>query len=162
VKSFPKFSVAKALVAHPDRAKILEEKPDITEREAKEEVNKLKGEQARYEQYTDQAMHKLTRRIVTGLNSFLKDRSNINEMLDDVIIQNTLDFEYVEKIIFALDRANERVVGALQRLNVKIDTYQNPSEASMEEASEDEPAEAGSPEESMGDVAPLEKIESDA
>jgi hypothetical protein len=114
VKNLPKFSIAKALVKHPERAKIVEERPNITEREAKEETKKLKGEQARYEQYTKQAMHVLTKRIVTRLNSFLDDKSGINQMLEDVNILNTLDMEYVEKIIFALDRANERVVGALQ------------------------------------------------
>jgi hypothetical protein len=163
VKSFPKFSVAKALVKHPERAKIVEERPDITEREAKEETKKLKGEQARYEQYTKQAMHVLTKRIVTRLNAFLDEKSGINQMLDDVNILNTLDMEYVDKIIFALNRANERVVGALKRLNVKIDTYQKPPEASMDESTKDEPSERVSPEEPMDDVATdLEKIESDA
>jgi hypothetical protein len=46
VKTFPKFSIAKALVRHPDRAKKVEERPNITEREAKEETKKFKGEQA--------------------------------------------------------------------------------------------------------------------
>jgi hypothetical protein len=161
VKGFPKFSVAKALVRHPDRAKIVEERPDITEREAKEETKKFKGEQAAYPQYTNQAMHKLTKRIVTRLNAFLKERSVIDQMLDVVIIQNTLDMEYVEKIIFALNRANDRVVGALQRLGMKVDTYR--AESSPEEPAEDAPSDAASTEEPMDDVAPnLEKIDSGA
>jgi hypothetical protein len=108
-------------------------------------------------------MHVLTKHIVTRLNSFLDDKSRINQMLEDVNILNTLDMEYVEKIVFALDRANERVVGALQRLNVKIETYQKPAEASAEESTEDEPSEAVSPEEPLDDVAAnLEKVESGA
>jgi hypothetical protein len=152
VKNLPKFSIAKALVKHPERAEIVEERPDIIEREAKEETKKFKGEQARYEQYTKQAMHVLTKRIVTRLNAFLDEKSEINQMLDDVNILNTVDMEYVENIIFALNRANERVVGALQRLGVKVDTYQT-TEGSMEESTEDEPSEAVSPAEPMDDVA---------
>jgi hypothetical protein len=163
VKSFPKFPVAKALVRHPERAKIVEKRPNITEREAKYETKKFKGEQARYEQYTNQAMHKLTKRIVTQINSFLDGNSVINKMLDDVNILNTLDMEYVEKIIFALNRANDRVVGALQRLNVKVETYQKPPEANTVESTGDEPSEAVSPEEPMDDMAAnLEKVESGA
>jgi hypothetical protein len=106
-------------------------------------------------------MHKLTKRIVTLLNAFLKERSVIDQMLDDVSILNRLDMEYVEKIIFALDRANERVVGALQRLNVKVDTYQNPPESSTEESTEGEPSEAVSPEEPLNGAATnLENVES--
>jgi hypothetical protein len=116
VKNAPKFSVAKALVKHPNRAAIVEERPGITEREAQLETKKFKEEQARYEQYSDQSIHKRTRRIVTGLNTFLKEDSRLSKLLDGVNILNTLDMEYVEKIIFALSRANERVVGALQRL----------------------------------------------
>jgi hypothetical protein len=57
VTVFPKFSVAKALVKHPDRAKIVENQPEITEREAKEETKKHKEEQAKYEQYSSMAAH---------------------------------------------------------------------------------------------------------
>jgi hypothetical protein len=56
VESVPKFSIAKALVRHPERAKIVENRPDMTEREAKEEIKKFKEEQARYEQYSDQSI----------------------------------------------------------------------------------------------------------
>jgi hypothetical protein len=134
VKSVPKFSVAKALVSHPDRVKIVEERPDITEREAKEEAKKLKAEQATYETYTDQSIHKLTKRIVTALNSFLGENSNLDGMLDDVTILNRLDMEYVDKIIFALYRANERLVEALDRLNVKIETYRKPMDTNTEDS----------------------------
>jgi hypothetical protein len=139
VKSIPKFSVAKALVGHPDRAKIVEERPDITEREAKEETKKFKAQKATYETYSDQAAHKLTKSIVTGLDSFLEKNSSLDGMLDHINILNMLDMEYAEKIIFALNRANERVVGALQRLNVKMETYQKPADTNTETSTEDAP-----------------------
>jgi hypothetical protein len=46
VKEFPKFSVAKALVNHPDRVKIVAEMPDITEREARAKAKEFKKAQA--------------------------------------------------------------------------------------------------------------------
>lgn len=51
MKEFPKFSVAKALVKHPDRAKIVQNTPDITEKEARLGSKKFKEQQAKYEQY---------------------------------------------------------------------------------------------------------------
>ena len=148
VKVVPKFSVAKALVKHPDRAKIVENEPEITEREAKEETKKHKEEQAKYEQYSSMAAHKMTKAIVTSLNSFLKSHSPLDEMLDLVAILNALDMEYAEKIIFALGRANERLVEALQRMNIKIETYKNPVGAKEPEEPGEEPTEAAIEEES--------------
>jgi hypothetical protein len=139
VKSFPKFSVAKALVGHPGRAKIVEERPDITEREAKDETKKFKTEKATYETYSDQAAYKLTKSIVTGLDSFLEKNGSLDGMLDHLSILNMLDMEYAERVILALNRANERVVGALQRLNVKIETYQKPAEKNTEASTENAP-----------------------
>jgi hypothetical protein len=53
--------------------------------------------------------------------------------------------------------------GALQRLNVKVETYQKPPEANTVESTGDEPSEAVSPEEPMDDMAAnLEKVESGA
>jgi hypothetical protein len=119
VKSFPKFSIAKALVKHPERAKIVEDDPDITEREAKDRTKKLKEERAEYPQYSDLAAHKMTKTIVTKLNAFLERRSPLDEMLDIVTILDRLDMEYAEKIIFALGRVNDRVGEALQRMGVR-------------------------------------------
>jgi hypothetical protein len=162
VKHVQKFSVAKALVKHPNRVTIVEERPGITEREAQLATKKFKEEQARYEQYSNQSMHKLTRSIVTGLNTLLKEDGRLSKLLEDVNILNTLDMEYVEKIIFALNSANDRVVGALQRLDVKIETYKKPTEASTEESTEDEPSEGVSAAEPTDDAAiNTEKVDSD-
>jgi hypothetical protein len=136
-KSIPKFSVAKALVGHPDRAKIVEERPNITEREAREEAKRFKAEKGTYETYSDQATHKLTKSIVTRLDSFLNKKSSLDEKLDQLSILNMLDMEHAEKIIFALNRANERVVGALLRLNVKMEPYQKPTDTNTETSTED-------------------------
>ena len=132
VKEVPKFSVAKALVKHPDRAKIVESKPEITEREAREEAKKFKEQQAKYEQYSNQAMHKLTLRIVTSAGSFLKDRGPLDEMLNMVVVQNSADFEYLYKIIRALGRVDDRVAEALQRMNVIKETYEAPTKSEPE------------------------------
>jgi hypothetical protein len=132
VKLVPKFSVAKALVNHPERAKIVETNPEITEREAKEETRKLKEEQAQYPQYSSMAAHKMTKAIVTKLNSFLEPRSPLDEMLDLVAILNKLDMEYAEKIIFAMHRANDRLAEALERMGFKIETYKKPTESETE------------------------------
>ena len=139
VKEFPKFSIAKALVKHPDRAKIVGEAPDITEREARDKSKQFKEEQAKYEQYSIQAMHKLTLKIVTRLNSFLKDRGPLQEMLNMVSVRNSADFEYLYKIIRALDRVDYRVADAFQRMNVIKDTYEEaPEDGQSSDNDEDE------------------------
>jgi hypothetical protein len=95
VKQFPKFSVAKALVRHPDRAKIVEANPDITEREAIQKAKEFKERQAKYEAYPIETMHKLTLRIVTRLDSFLKRGTPLDDMLNMVSAQNSSDLEYI-------------------------------------------------------------------
>jgi len=45
-----------------------------------------------------------------------------------VVVQNSADFEYLHKIIRALDRVNDRVEGALQRMNIKKEVYETPTE----------------------------------
>jgi len=135
VKTVPKFSIAKALVRHPDRAKIVLDSPDITEREAKEETKKFKNIQAQYEQYSDQSMHKLTKSIVTRLNAFLKEGSPLDLMLDGVFIHNAADFEYWSKIVNALDKLDGRVMEVFERMNLKKEIYETPgSEAETESA----------------------------
>lgn len=96
-KEFPKFSVAKALVRHPDRAKIVAADPDITERQAIEKTKQFKEQQAKYERYPIETMHKMTLKIVTKLNSFLKDGTPLDDMLNMVVVQNSSDFEYLIK-----------------------------------------------------------------
>jgi hypothetical protein len=135
-KEFPKFSVAKALVRHPDRAKIVAADPNITERQAIEKTKQFKEQQAKYEHYPIETMHKMTLRIVTKLDSFLKDGTPLDDMLNMVVVQNSSDFEYLYKIIRALVRVDERVAGALQHMNIKRDTYEasSPEEGPTEAA----------------------------
>ena len=61
-------------------------------------------------------------------------------MLGDVSILNALDMEYVDKIIFALHRANERLAESLQNLNVKIETFKEPTDTNPEEPVENKPS----------------------
>jgi hypothetical protein len=124
VKEVPKFSVAKALVKHPDRAKIVAEMPDITEREAKEKTKEFKEQAAKYEHYPMETMHKLTLKIVTRFDSFLKEHSPLDDMLNMVVVHNSSDFEYLYKIIRALGRVDDRVGDAMERMGVIKDSYE--------------------------------------
>ena len=54
-------------------------------------------------------MHKMTLKIVTRLDSFLKGGTPLDDMLNMVVVQNSSDFEYLYKIIRALVRVDERV-----------------------------------------------------
>jgi hypothetical protein len=162
-----KFSIVKALVAHPDRAKIVEENQELTEKEAKEETKKYKESKAAYERYTNQAMHKLTKRIVTRLNLFLKKDSKLDEMLNDVVILNNADLEYIEKITSALGRVNERVVALYNFMGLKKELYEMPTGENDENAApeESESSEADSETLEVEDMgtreAPFRKGESD-
>jgi hypothetical protein len=121
-------------------------------------AKRYKQGQATYEIYDDQALHKLTKRIVTALNSFLDDGGRIKGMLGDVSILNNLDMECVEKIIFALSRAKERLVEALQLMGVKIEIYEKSTDMNLEESMENKPSEEG---DSPGELAE-DMSESDA
>ena len=134
VKEVPKFSVAKALVNHPDRAKIVEHNPDITEREAKEKTKQFKEQQAKYEQYPIETMHKLTLKIVTRLDSFLKSGTPLDDMLNMIVVHNSSDFEYLYKIIRALDRADDRLKEVMERVDFIKDSYEEPTETEEEKA----------------------------
>ena len=84
-KEFPKFSVAKALVRHPDRAKIVEANPQITEREAQEKARQFKEQQAQYHHYPNETMHKLTKQIVTKLDLFLKEGTPLKQAVEKLV-----------------------------------------------------------------------------
>jgi hypothetical protein len=114
VKQFPKFSVAKALVRHPDRAKIVEANPDITEREAIQKAKEFKERQAKYEAYPIETMHKLTLRIVTRLDSFLKRGTPLDDMLNMVSAQNGSDLEFISRIFDALERVRDRTTDMME------------------------------------------------
>jgi hypothetical protein len=133
VKQFPKFSVAKALVRHPDRAKIVEANPDITEREAIQKAKEFKERQAKYEAYPIETMHKLTLRIVTRLDSFLKRGTPLDDMLNMVSAQNSSDLEYISRVFDALERVRDRTMDMMERMFSIRDTYEEPSKAESEE-----------------------------
>jgi hypothetical protein len=86
-------------------------------------------------------MHKLTKRIVTRLNAFLKKNSKLDQMLEDVIILNESDLEYIEKITSALGKVSERVTATMEDMYVKRELYNTPTEegeGEPEAQSEDE------------------------
>jgi hypothetical protein len=109
-------------------------------------------------------MHKLTKRIVTRLNLFLKKDGKLDEMLNDVVILNNADLEYIEKITSALGRVNERVHGVMRRMNLKVELYNTPTEENVT-SEENESPEADSETLEVEDMgtreAPFRKGESD-
>jgi hypothetical protein len=60
----------KAMVRRPDKVRIILERPDITEREAKADSTKSREEQAKYPNYTNESTHKLTKGIVAKIEFF--------------------------------------------------------------------------------------------
>lgn len=82
-------------------------------------------------------MHKLTLKIVTRFDAFPKEGSPLDEMLKMVSVRNSADFEYLYKIIRALDRARDRLSEAQQLLSLQKEQYE-----ATQEVDESEPESA--------------------
>jgi hypothetical protein len=137
------FSVAKALNPHPRKAEVIQEKPDISVKEAEKEVQTWKEERrtekkngATEAPRSDHAIHMTTGKIVTEIDNFLAEGSKLTAMILELIDDLEPRSSHGANVIKALENASERIQTLSEIISdaIKPDTVMDQAEADLDEA----------------------------
>jgi hypothetical protein len=136
------YSVARVLNRHPDRAEIIQDNPDITVKEAEEKVREWKAqhrvsEKGKTRQLPDQVQvvtHFAPEiwsemAIVSELNDFLSNHSEITEMILEHYDQSQAKLSYMEDIVEALEKLSFRITTIIEGMFPKATVHQLEDEA---------------------------------
>ena len=134
------FSVAKALNRHPNRADIIQEKPDMSVKEAENVMREWKKERRAVEKgktlRSDYGLHRNTKKVVREVNWFLSENGELMGMILEIRDHPDPDKDprYMEEIVEALAKASLRINTLIESVyhRSKQDTVLDPSKDEVE------------------------------
>jgi hypothetical protein len=109
------WSVAKALIKHPQKYHIIETEPDITVSQAILAMEQFK-ERRSVGKYKDYVIHKIVADLVKIFNGLLAEDSSETKLLKELILYNETDLEYIKKVVFSMHDARERIDNAIKMI----------------------------------------------
>jgi hypothetical protein len=110
------WSVAKALLKHPDKYYIIEKEPEISVKQAVLAVESWK-ERRSVGRYRDMVVHKLVKDLCQRFNSILIRGSKEYDLIKELARYNETDFEYIFKVINSISDLKARLDDAIKVIN---------------------------------------------